>query len=275
MSPQCLFGPEVRRIGVAAIAALCLAGPLTADDATTINVKTPAAKVNPDHPLAPALDQAYKARKALEEVQDYEALFEKREVIDGRLVASKIQLKLREEPFSVYLKFHAPNEGREVIYVDGKNNGMLFAHEVGIKSIAGTVSLATNSQRAMEGNKYPVTMIGLRKLIDQVITQWEAEAKFGETDVKYHPDNPQWNGVEFKAIVSTHPKPRNQFKYKVTKLYIEKETNLPFRVEQYGFPRENEKTPPLVEEYTYTKLKTNVGLTDRDFDTKNPNYAFP
>ena len=30
----------------------------------------------------------------------------------------------------------------------------------------------------------------------------------------------------------------------------------------------------LLEEYTYTNIKINVGLTDADFDTKNPNYKF-
>jgi hypothetical protein len=266
----------MRRSGLAAMMALAAwsAGATAADTPSTTGAK-PAAKIDPDHPLAPALEHAYKAREALDALKDYEALFEKRELIDGRLVASKINLKIREKPFSVYLKFQTPNEGREVIYVDGKNEGLLFAHEVGIKSIAGTVSLATNSPRAMEGNKYPLTMIGMRKMLDQVIAQWEAETKFGETEVKYYPDNPKFGEIDFKAIVSTHPQPRKQFKFHMTRLYLEKETNLPFRLEQFGFPQKNDKAPLVVEEYTYTKLKKNLSLTDRDFDTKNPSYAFP
>ncbi|MCP3695353.1 MAG: DUF1571 domain-containing protein, partial [Planctomycetaceae bacterium] len=32
--------------------------------------------------------------------------------------------------------------------------------------------------------------------------------------------------------------------------------------------------PEVVEEYTYLNLKINVGLTEEDFDTKNPKYNF-
>ena len=35
------------------------------------------------------------------------------------------------------------------------------------------------------------------------------------------------------------------------------------------------ETLPLLESYSYLDLKTNVGLTDADFDTKNPEYNFP
>jgi outer membrane lipoprotein-sorting protein len=232
-------------------------------------------KINPEHPLAPALDMAYKAREALEDVKDYEAHFEKKELLGKQTIHTKMTIKLREDPFSVYLLFHEPNQGREVIYVDGKNNGMLLAHETGIKSLAGTVPLPIHSERAMDGNKYPITMIGIRKLLDQVIAQWEEEGKYGETEVKYYPNNPKFGDIEFKAVESKHPQPRKQFRFHITRLYLEKETNIPFRVEQFGFPQKNDKQPPLVEEYTYTKLKTNVGLEDLDFDVKNPKYAFP
>ncbi len=32
--------------------------------------------------------------------------------------------------------------------------------------------------------------------------------------------------------------------------------------------------PQLLEEYTYLNVKLNVGLTDADFDDKNPEYNF-
>lgn len=31
----------------------------------------------------------------------------------------------------------------------------------------------------------------------------------------------------------------------------------------------------LISCYTYTDIKANVGLTDRDFDVRNPAYEFP
>jgi len=93
--------------------------------------------------------------------------------------------------------------------------------------------------------------------------------------VKNFPNARLFGGeVEAKAIESRHPQPRKQFKFHMTRLYIDKQSNLPIRLEQYGFPQKADAPPPIVEEYTYSKLKTNVGLSDRDFDPKNPNYAF-
>lgn len=185
-----------------------------------------------------------------------------------------MRLKLREEPFSVYLYFLDPNKGREVIYVEGKNNNMLMVHETGVKALAGTVSLDPKSKDAMADNKYPVTMIGMRTMLERVIAQWEEEGKFAETTVQYYPDA-KLGDVACTVIESSHPKPRDNFKFHMTRLYIDKTTLYPVRVEQYGFPGKGDKQPPLLEEYTYSQIKPNLGLTDKDFDHTNPSYAFP
>lgn len=229
---------------------------------------------DPQHPLAPALEHAYQAREALMQVADYEATFSKREVVGRRPTASKIRVKLREQPYSVYMQFDNPHKGREVIYVTGKNNGMLLAHEEGIRRVAGTVSLAPDSEDAMEDNRYPITMVGMRNLVSKVIEQWEAEMKYGEVDVKYYP-NARLGETDCKVIETQHPQPRKQFKFQMTRLYIDKATGFPVRVEQWAFGETPQSKPTLAEEYTYTNIRANLGLTDRDFDQTNPNYAFP
>lgn len=233
-----------------------------------------AAKVDPRHPLAPALEHAYAARQKLAEVKDYEALFTKQELVGRRMRATSMKLKLREQPFSVYLQYVTPHQGREVLFVSGRNNNQLLAHETGIKAIAGTVSLAIDSEDAMDGNRYPITMIGMSKLLDQIVAQWESESQYGECNVQYYPDA-KVGDVACKVVESSHPQPRKQFKFQKTRLFINSQTGLPVRVEQYSFPQAEGGKAPLVEEYTYSQVRTNLGLTDRDFDHKNPNYAFP
>lgn len=232
--------------------------------------------IDPQHDLAKPLEQAYKAREVLEGIKDYTATFTKQEMIGQQLKKTSMNLKFRQEPFSVYMLFGKPYEGREVIYVAGANNNMLLAHDTGVRAVlGGTVSLLPTSDQAMEDNRYPVTMIGLRKMLDRIIEQWETEGQFGETKVKYYPNAKLGEGVACKVIESTHPQPRKQFKFQMTRLFIDKESGLAIRVEQYGFPQNGQKTSPLVEEYTYMSVKTNVGLTDADFDAKNSSYAFP
>ena len=226
-----------------------------------------------DHPLEGALKLAEESRKSLDEVKDYSALFSKREMLNGRLLSQTMDLKIREKPFSVYLKFVEPHTGREVIYVDGANQGKFLVHEEGVKAIAGTVALSPTSADAMAENKYPVTRLGMRKLLDAIIAQWEEDVKHDDTKVKFFP-NAKLGEMQCTAIESTHPEAQPEFKFKMTRLFIDKETNLPVRVEQYGWPAQADQKPPLVEEYTYSKIKVNPKLTDEDFSTKNPKYRF-
>lgn len=55
---------------------------------------------------------------------------------------------------------------------------------------------------------------------------------------------------------------------------MDDEYNLPIRYEAYDWPRNGDSVSQddLLEEYTYVNLKTNVGLSDRDFDPANSNY---
>jgi hypothetical protein len=189
------------------------------------------------------------------------------------MVSHKMLLKVRTEPFSVYLRYLAPYEGREVIYVEGQNKGQLLAHDVGVKALVGTVSLLPTSRRAMDESRYPITKIGMQALLDLTIEQWESELAHDEIDVKYFP-NAKIGEVECKVIQTSHSEPRKHFRFHMTRLYIDRSTNLPVRIEQFGWPAKDGDNPPIIEEYTYLNLKANVGLKDIDFDTRNPSYGY-
>lgn len=263
-----LFGGLGRVLAGAVWATLLLVGTdgrSVAEDGTA----TPA-----EHPLAPAIRFAKKSLVTLENVNDYEAVFHRREVVANRLQAPQtMTVKFRRKPMSVYLRFHRPSEGREVLYVEGQNQGNLLVHESGIKAIVGTLALAPNSPQVMAETRYPITMIGLQTMAEQVVKQWEEETRFGEVEVKYFPAA-KLGEMECKVIQSVHPEPRREFKFHMTRLYIDKQTDFPVRVEQYGFPATPGGEPVLVEEYTYTNIRTNVGLADVDFDRRNPRYRF-
>ncbi|HVJ85430.1 MAG TPA: DUF1571 domain-containing protein [Caulifigura sp.] len=230
--------------------------------------------VDERHPLAPALKLARSSRKSLESVRDYECLFIKREQLNGAVVTQTMEMKLREEPFSVYLKSQDPNPGREILFVKGQNDNKLLAHEgSGLKSLVGTVPLALDAPQVRAENRHPITEIGMRNLIDQVIAQWEFEGQYGESNVQYFPDA-RIGGVSCPAIECSHPLPRKQFRFHISRLYIDAQSNLPVRIENYEFPAAAGQDPPLVEEYTYVKVQTNVGLTNKDFSDRNPAYKF-
>jgi hypothetical protein len=62
--------------------------------------------------------------------------------------------------------------------------------------------------------------------------------------------------------------------YQVGRVYVDKQTRLPVQGELYGWPEKAGEYPPLLEQYTYSNIKTNVGLTDSDFDPGNRDYRF-
>lgn len=249
--------------------------------ATPVTIATPAEPaalpkppIDDAHPLYLPLQEAYKAREALKAVKDYEAVFVKRELIGRKVQKTTMNLKLRVEPFGVYLKFLDANAGREVIYNEGRLNNQMQIHEAGIKSLAGTLLRAPNSPDVMAENRYPANMVGLKNLLDKIIKQWEEEGKFGEIKTQKYLNSKLPTGEECIAYESLHPTPRPQFKYHVTRLWIESKTGLAVRVEQLGFPQKGDKEPPVIEEYTYGSLKLNVKLTDYDFDVKNKAYKY-
>lgn len=225
------------------------------------------------HPLIPALKMATESLVTMESIHDYRATFVKRELIDRQMKESRMELKLRERPFSVYLKFLQPNAGREAIFVEGQNNGKLLVHDVGLAGLVGTISLDPTGSYAMAENRYPVTMIGMRNLVAAVLEQWLTETKVDDLTVNFYP-NARIGKVSCKAIETAHAAPRPEAKFQMTRLYLDNQQGIPIRVQQYSFPSRREMQPALVEDYLYTDLHLNTGLADIDFSVKNPKYRF-
>ena len=72
-----------------------------------------------------------------------------------------------------------------------------------------------------------------------------------------------------------HPVKRPHFEFHRARVYFDKKLNLPIRYVSWSWPVEEGGQPVLEEEYTYTRVKVNVALTDRDFDPDNTEYNFP
>ena len=224
----------------------------------------------------PALRWANSGQREMEQLSDYSATMVKRERINGKLGEHEFMfIKVRHDPFSVYMRFLAPNKlkGQEVIFVKGANDGKMSAHGTGIKKVFGTLNLEPTSLLAMQGNRYPITELGVLNLVSRLVEIGERDTQYGECEVKFYP------GAKIEERVCTcievvHPVPRRNFLFHVARIYIDDELNIPIRYEAYEWPEKDGGKPILTEEYTYLKLKLNNGYTDADFDVRNPNYQF-
>ena len=226
------------------------------------------------HPLAPAIKMAREAVAAAEAVPTYAATLHRKVFLNGQFSVSTVQMKFRTSPKSVYLKFVEPHAGREALWIEGWNNGQMLAHEgSGLLSLAGTISLDPESPQAMEGSKNPITRSGLAALGQAVVDQWVRETAYGEVTAQLFPDA-TLDGVACRVIEATHPTRRREFAFHKTRLFIAKETGVPFAVQQLGWPQAAGQKPPVLEDYRYRDLRLNAGLTAADFDPQNPAYEF-
>ena len=237
----------------------------------------PAGITAPDeHPIQPAIHMVRESLERIREIEDYTCTFVKRERIDGELTApERMRLKVRHEPFSFYLYCLGPDKevGEEVIYVEGRNDGQVLAHTTGLRHrIVGTLKLQPTNSLLTDGSGNPVTHIGIKNLLEDTLTNHESDLRYGECEVSVSDVELEEQPTTLIEIV--HPERRKEFSFYRKQIWYDREVGLPIRFARYDWPDEPGGEPQLVEEYVYENLKVNVGLTDRDFDTANPEYGY-
>jgi len=238
------------------------------------------------HPLDPAIQLAHQSLSLIrKDLKDYTGVLVKREKIGDDLgehefMFVKVRNRKFEEnklitPFSVYLAFLKPTavKGREVIFVENKNDGNLFAHEGGMKRMLGTHSLEPTGYLAMAGQRYPLTDIGIENLVVKLIERGEKDKRHGACNVELVP-GAKVGGRACSIIQVTHPVQQSHFEFHIAQIFMDDEWKIPVRYAAYNWPKTAGSEPEVIEEYTYQNLKFNVGLTDADFDVKNKDYNF-
>jgi len=243
------------------------------------------------HPLDPALELArYGREKIKKTIRDYTCTLVKRERIDGELQGYEYAFaRIRNpktldgkviKPFAVYLHFLKPSKirGREVIYVNGRNDNKLVAHEGGRAGVfLPTVWLDPDSMLAMQGQRYPIYEVGLKNLVDKLIEEGERDKAAGRKhcEVTFR-EGAKINGrvCTLMEIKSLKADPSRKPDYHLTQVFIDDELQVPIRYVNYDYPEKEGAKPPVIEEYTLLNLKLNVGLKDKDFDHENEDYNF-
>lgn len=230
------------------------------------------------HPLVPALRVAEESLKHIDaNIKDYQGVLLKRERIDGEL-AEKPEVafvKVRHQPFSVYMFFLSPNKGQECLYVDGPNGaeGKIHALGSGLKRKFGVFEFNVNDRMVMKGQKYPITKLGVRNLTSELVAVATNDINFGECEVQVSQNVlGTTNGPKRPVTVLevTHPTPRRNFRFYKAQVFIDNELRVPIRYAAYMWPENPGEAPPLEEEYTYLDLKVNNGFTDATFSKENP-----
>jgi len=214
------------------------------------------------------------AQESFNQVNDYSAIFIKKQrlgdiipkLIDRIPAEEQIYTKYKK-PFCIYYKWISPDPGKEVIYVDGKNNNKLIAHAGGAMSLFPISKwLSPTDPLAMSNNKYPITRSGIGNMIKSLIDQYELAKSNNELNTFYMGEE-ILDGKNTIVIGRRLPK-KEQYACYLSIVNIDTETKLPIRVISYNWELN------LEESYYYKNLKINQGLTDEDFNPNNTKYKF-
>ena len=243
---------------------------------------------NTEMTMSNVLDMAKSAKEHLSTtLDDYTARFVKQELDSNGVLGpeSEIQMKVQtrcrnennDAPMRVYLAFNAPQnlKGREVIWGADLFDGTMAVHEVGLLLGLKTLWLDPTGFLAMQGQQYPVSEIGIMKLIDKLIERGEKDRDNPDISVKITTDH-QLDDTPTHLIQIRRSKPSNgEDDFSLAEITLDPKRQLILGYRAFGWPDEPGGEPVLRESYTYHDVKTNVGLTDADFDPKNPEYNFP
>jgi hypothetical protein len=227
-------------------------------------------------PLDEPIRLSLEARDKYRAIQDYSCTFIKRERVNGQLLPEEyIFMKVRSKPFSVYMKWQKPYEGREVIYAQGQYDNKVMAHSTGVeKIVGGTVALDPRGDMAMENSRHDITEAGIGNLVGQLATRWQKEKSLGQTNVEIK-ESAVVDGRQCWCVKTQHPMDPKNYPYYRTRVFFDKEHGLPIRFEGYDWPRRGSAPDgDMVEVYTYRDLKFNIALTAMDFNVANPKYSF-
>jgi hypothetical protein len=234
------------------------------------------------------LEMAREARRHLgDTLKDYTARLVKQEMDRQGVVGPesemmiKVQSRVRDDrddaALRVYLRFTRPEsfKGRQVIWGEDLYDGKMAVHETGLILGLKTLWLDPTGALAMQGQRYPITQIGLVRLVEQLIERGEKDRDNPDVSVTLTP-NHRFDDRLTHLIRVQRSRPSNEpDDFSLAEIVVDPDRQLILAYRSFGWPNPEGSPPPILESYSYHDLKLNVGLTDADFDTKNPEYGFP
>lgn len=238
--------------------------------------------------MADVLQMANASLKNMEStLDDYTARFVKQEVDTAGVLGepTEIQMKVQtrfrdsktDSPRRVYLRFESPESirGREVLWGEDLFDGKMAVHEVGMILGLKTLWLEPTGIIAMQGQRFPISEIGLVKLVEKLIERGEMDRDNPDITVTIDRDHKLDETPTHRIEVRRTKPSGDEQDFSLAEITIDPERQLILRYQAFGWADEGESIAPLLESYTYHDLKTNVGLSDKDFETTNPEYNFP
>ena len=207
-------------------------------------------------------------RSAYARVRDYSCVFTRQERINGTPTAEQVgELKARVNPASVHIRFARPETaaGLEAAYVSTRVDGKVKYKPAGAKGQNGFQTLAPTDPKIAADFRHPIAEYGIGPILD-LLANVAAREKTLNNPVEVFVSDFQFAGKNVTRYDVYTRRPHALRYAHRTLVFVDKETKLPVRLEAYDTPKPGAATGELLEAYSFSDLKLNVGLGDSAFD---------
>ena len=216
------------------------------------------------------------AAERLGQVDSYTAKFHKQERIDGKLgPVQTLEMKVRQRPFAIYLKFLSPREGKELVYAEGHHGNKLVAHDTGLsRLLVPRLALSPDHPLALADSRHAVTEAGLSNLTDRLLhfRRLDLDDLTAETELDRFTDS---EGRDWLRSIHTHPEFHAERPFARVEVHYDPATFIPVEILNYDWPAPGHVGELLLaEHYAYENVDLDAELTAIDFDPANPDYEF-
>jgi hypothetical protein len=213
-------------------------------------------------------------------VPHYLATFVRQERIAGELCpVEEIDLKIRHEPFSVYMRWLSVDTGRELLFIDGNNDGRMLVRLGGWKGrMLPALNIDPLGPDARDRSRYPISRAGILALADILLENRRGDlARNVNVRCDYSENRPQ-NGRNCHYFCFEFETLGIGSLSEVGAVY-DSDWLIPICVQNYTAEAGGETTvsldeDTLIEYYSYSDINTDLRLSDTDFDRGNPEYQF-
>ena len=211
----------------------------------------------------------------------YTCTFNKQELIDGELSELEtIDLRIRHNPFSVFMHWQTGQEDQEVLYVDGMYDGKLIVQPGGIRGrlVRRSLELDPEGPMAMNASRDPIYRAGILELARITLEYHRGYLERGQVYRCEMRDDEMLAGRPCYLFLIEHESPETSPLYRKSFLMIDQELLVPVCVKNFGWP-EGEidgdvDAETLLEFYTYTNIAIPQQMADAEFDRDNNSYRF-
>jgi hypothetical protein len=221
------------------------------------------------------LDILVAADHRMSAVPSYTATLRKRERMNGKLGPEQtLTVKVRHQPFAIYLKFLAPKAGKEVVYAEGRHDNKLIAHAGDwTRRLVPRIAVDPTDPLALADSRHPVTEAGIAHMTRRLISFRRMDLEDPESSIVMERTTDEHGQLWFRSV-HTHAHQKEARPYARIEVLYDPETLFPRRVANFDWPESQGGTLELAESYAYDNVNLAAELSDDDFDPANPSYAF-